>query len=77
MAMLTTVDNPYDPFTQWDDWFAFDARKGYHTPTILARLAIVSDELSVDDETLAMDMAIDTIVEQNVTGMYRKVEQKT
>ncbi len=28
---LTTVDNPYDPFTQWDEWYAYDEGKGYAT----------------------------------------------
>jgi hypothetical protein len=28
---LTTVDNPYNPFLQWDDWYAFDMMKGYDT----------------------------------------------
>lgn len=24
VSMLTTFDNPFDPFTQFDEWFAFD-----------------------------------------------------
>lgn len=31
-VMLTTEDNPFDPFTQYDEWYAFDYEKGYHTP---------------------------------------------
>ena len=75
-AMLTTYDNPYDPFDQYEDWFAFDARKGYNTPGLLARIAVVSDELSEADETSAITHAIDEIVEENVSGLYKKVERE-
>jgi hypothetical protein len=75
MAMLTTVDNPYNPFTQWDDWFAFDERHGHHTPALLARLVISSEELSEGDQAWATDQVIDELVRRNETGMYRKVEQ--
>ena len=26
---LTTIDNPYNPFTQFDDWFMFDIEHNY------------------------------------------------
>lgn len=73
-AMLTTVDNPFDPFTQYDEWFAWDASAGYHTPSFLARVARSSDELSDADQRVAVNDAIDEIVRENVNGVYRKVE---
>ena len=75
--MLTTVDNPYDPFTQYKDWFAWDARAGYNTPGALARQAITSDDLSEADQTSAIQQAIDELVEANYTGMYRKVSRSS
>jgi len=30
-CMLTTFDNPYDPFTQFDKWLLFDMEKGYNS----------------------------------------------
>lgn len=71
--MLTTVDNPYDPFTEWDEWFAFDEANGYHSCSLLARVAITSDDLSELDQELAIQQAIDEIVKENVSGMHRKV----
>lgn len=71
--MLTTVDNPFDPFTQWDDWYAWDARAGYHTPGALARQAITSNELSPLDQRQAINDAIDVIVSDNFLGVYKKV----
>lgn len=74
--MLTTIDNPYNPFTQFDEWFAFDESKGYYTCEYLARIARSSDELSPEDEALAINAAIDEIVELNVLGIYKKVSRK-
>jgi len=72
-AMLSTSDNPYDPFTHYDEWFAFDERMGYHTPSFLARVVVTSDELSETDQELAIEEAIDEIVERNVLGLYVKL----
>lgn len=75
-VMLTTIDNPYNPFTQFDEWFAFDESKGYYTCEYLARIARSSDELSPEDEALAINAAIDEIIELNVLGIYKKVSRK-
>ena len=71
--MLTTVDNPYDPFNQWDEWFAWDMHAGYHTPGLLARVTRTSDDLSEADQARAIQDAIDEIVRENVLGVFRKV----
>jgi hypothetical protein len=73
--MLTTVDNPFDPWTQWEEWFAWDQSAGYHTPGLLARIARVSDDLSEADEYVAIQTAIDEIVQENVLGVHRKVRE--
>lgn len=71
--MLTTVDNPFDPHTRFDEWYAYDIRLGYNTLSFLARIAKVSDELSETDIALSIQMAIEEIVQENVSGMWRKV----
>lgn len=73
--MLTTVDNPFDPFTQFTQWFAFDTASGYHTASFLARIAKTSDELSDVDQRLAIQSAIDEIVRENVSGVHKKVSR--
>jgi hypothetical protein len=73
--MLTTFDNPYDPFTQWDEWYAWDATAGYCTPGLLARISYSSDEISDADQFLAIQQAIDEIVRENVSGMHRKIQR--
>ena len=71
--MLTTVDNPFNPFTHFDEWFSWDESSGYRTTGLLARVMKSSDELSEADQSLAMELAIDEIVNENVLGIYRKV----
>ena len=77
VSMLTTVDNPFNPFTQFDEWYAFDVEKGYHTCSYLARIVKTSNELSEEDESLAIEEAIDEIIKENVLGIYRKVSENT
>jgi hypothetical protein len=71
--MLTTVDNPFNPFTRFDEWLAYDMAMGYNTVAFLARIVKTSEELSETDQDLAIQRAIDEIVEENVSGVWRKV----
>jgi len=73
LHMLSTIDNPYNPFTQWDEWLVYDTRSQYWTPAFLARVARISQELSDADYNIAIENAIDEIVKENVLGMYIKV----
>jgi hypothetical protein len=76
-VMLTTIDNPFDPFTQWDEWKRFDEDMKYYTCEYLARIAKTSDDLSDADNELAIEDAINEIVSLNILGVYRKVFKKT
>lgn len=73
--MLTTIDNPFDPFTMFDEWLEFDSRMGYNSAAFLDRIAMVSSELSEPDQALAIQHAIDEIVNENVSGMWKKVRR--
>ena len=46
---LTTIDNPYNPFKNFNQWFLFDVQKGYNSCSYLARVARTSDQFT-DDE---------------------------
>ena len=72
-SMLTTTDNPFDPFEQFDEWQKFDELKGYYTCSYLARITKTSNELSEVDESLAIEDAIDEIIDLNVLGIYEKI----
>ena len=74
--MLTTVDNPYDPFTQFDDWFVFDESNGYCSCGLLARLALTSPYLTDEENLKAIDHACDDILDL-FPGLYIKVKPGT
>jgi hypothetical protein len=76
VCALTTNDNPYDPFTQFDDWYAFDILKGYGTCSYLGRIALTSPELLPEDQAIANELAIDEICKFDYRGIYKKVEKE-
>lgn len=73
-SMLTTIDNPFNPFTQFDEWLAFDTQKGYYTCEYLARICRSTSELGEEEEALAIEEAMDEIVALNALGIYKKVQ---
>lgn len=70
--MVTTSDNPFNYFTQFEAWLAYDMRLGHHTLNYLARVARTSHELSEEDTRLAISQAVDEIVRMNINGLYVK-----
>lgn len=76
VSMLTTIDNPFDPFVDFEAWLNFDSEKGYFSCAYLSRVAASSHELSQTDEDLAIEAAIDEIVKYNVLGLYKKVQKE-
>ena len=75
--MLTTLDNPYNPFTQFDLWRSYDSKAGYNSNELLSRIAKVSDELSERSYRLAINTAIDEIIEHDPLNMYIKVTEES
>lgn len=73
IVYLTTEDNPYNPYTHFDEWYAFDTQHGYNSCAYLARLARTSYGLSDRENNLEIEEAIDKIVQLNLTGNYKKL----
>lgn len=75
-TFVTTLDNPYDYFTQFDEWYAFDTQKGYNTCAYVARIAKTSSEMSEKDYENAVNDAVEEILDFNLTGNYVKTVEK-
>ena len=75
-CMLSTKDNPFNPLTQFDEWYAYDAQHGYHSSEYLARIVKTAVDLSPSDQEQLIEDAIDEILEMNPDGIYIKVVQK-
>lgn len=59
---LSTYDNPYDPFTQFSDWYRYDMDKGYNSCGYLDRIAHTSDQLSEEENDAEIERAILQII---------------
>ena len=76
-VMLTTIDNPFDPFEQFTSWFLFDVEKGYYSCSYLARIANISEEMSDEEVNEEINRAIDEIMKYNPLPIYKKAWRKT
>ena len=74
--MLTTIDNPFDPFEEFTSWFLFDVEKGYNTCSRLARIANISDELSEKEVDEEIERAINEIIKYDFMNIYKKVKRE-
>lgn len=81
-CMLTTYDNPYDPFDNFDSWYTFDldrSRKFGNKDccSYLDRIARTSDQLSEQENDREIERAIDEIIKYDFMNIYRKVKRET
>ena len=73
VCMLTTVDNPYDPFADFISWWMFDTSKGYNSCAYLARIAKTSNAFSEAENNEEVERAIDEIIKYDFMNIYKKV----
>ena len=70
---LTTFDNPFNPFEDFNSWFLFDIEKGYNSCDYLSRVARTSDALTEQENDEEIERAIDEIIKYDFQNIYRKV----
>lgn len=75
--MLTTNDNPFDPFNQFDSWLMYDVDNGYNSCGLLDRVARTSDSLTEGENEAEIERAIDEIIKYDPLNIYKKVTQPT
>lgn len=66
-TLITTTDNKFNPFTQFDRWRAYDEIEcGYNSLSYLARIASLSPELSAAEMEQEIEDACDEICEMDL-----------
>ena len=72
-CMITTIDNPFDPFEQFTSWLLFDKEKGYDSCERVARLANITSQMSQKEIDEEQERAIDRLIELDVLNIFKKV----
>lgn len=72
-VMVTTPDNPYDPFTDFDQWFMYDVGAGYNTSMRLASISQTSELFSDDENNRAINEAINELMTTGAISKNGKV----
>ncbi len=72
---ITTIDNPFNPFTEFDKWFQYDIYCGHRTCEKLARLACTSNVLSDEENDIEIKSAIDQMIVDEPL-IYKKIYDK-
>jgi hypothetical protein len=73
--MLTTIDNPYNPFEDFKNWFLFDVEHGYNSCSYLARITRTSDQFTEKENNEELEHAIDEIIAHDFMNIYIKVTE--
>ena len=74
-VMLTTVDNPHDPFDNFSSWYMYDVESGYNSCAYLARIAKTSEQFTDTENDEEIERAIDEIIRYDVRNIYVKVKR--
>ena len=74
--MLTTIDNPFDPFEQFTSWMLFDKEKGYDSSERLMRIANISDDMTQKEVDEEIERAIDEIIKYDFLNIYVKAKKE-
>ena len=72
-CMLTTIDNPFNPFDDYTSWFLFDVEKGYNSSSYLDRIAKYEDNMTEEEIKIETERAIDEIIYYDDLHIYKKV----
>ena len=76
-CMLSTVDNPYDPFEQFNLWLMFDKEKGYDSCERLARLVDLTDDMTQKEIDEEIERAMDELIKLDFTDTFIKVYKES
>ena len=74
---LTTVDNPFNPIDEFDQWLNVDIQFGYNTCGLLSRLCdahfSITDSMTDEEKLVEIEKIIDNWIKLDPTNLYKKV----
>lgn len=70
--MLTTFDNPYNPFVDFTSWYMFDCENNHNTSSRLARIINIDNEMTQKEVEEERNRAIDLMLKYDFIGEYFK-----
>ncbi len=71
--LLTTVDNPYHPIDQYDEWRQFDMERGYYTEQRLAKVVSISYSLTDLENQRNINAAIDDFIRLDELNIWKRL----
>ena len=74
-VMLSTIDNPYDPFDNFSSWYMYDVESGYNSCAYLARIAKTSEQFTDTENEEEIERAIDEIIQYDFRNIYVKIKK--
>lgn len=70
--MLTTFDNPFNPFVDFSSWYMFDCEKGHNTSSRLARIVNIDSEMTQKEIDEERERAMNFIVKYDSEDTFFK-----
>jgi hypothetical protein len=80
--MLSTIENPFDYFTDFRRWRMFDIEQSQRQNyplccEFLARVANISDDMTEKEKDEEIERAIDEIILYDFRNIYKKISRTT
>ena len=68
--MLTTFDNPFNPFVDFSSWYMFDCEMMHNTCSRLARIADINSEMTEKEVNEEKERAMQFIVKYDLENKF-------
>ena len=75
-CFLTTFDNPYSPYDEFEKWYQYDIAHGYNSSGQLTRIAETSSQFTDNENAYEIEKAIDKIVAADPINIYKKLKME-
>ena len=75
-VMLSTFDNPYNPFLDFDNWLSYDLDHNHNCCGLLSRNANTSDALSDVENARIIERAIKQIIANDPLNIYCRIVEE-